>query len=228
MPASKHLSLRKSFTLYIHEAQQHSTDSSQSSCSLGCISVWAPPPLPNIMCMFCNRAVAPSVLIDRVEASESTEVVSWKCSMMQCDRCKQWGRGRHDPDICYLDILWPYHEPRNQPENLDISCMEVFHAMTGDKFRDCKREAGFNLFSAVGESVFSNLKLSLYSMASDQGLNGVSVNFFSSFTVSSFSLILEKIQMWTEWSISVKHRYFLLLCAFPLHVHTCISPPRSA
>lgn len=57
-------------------------------------------------------------------------------------------------------------------------------------------------------------------------LNGVSVYFFSSFTVSSFSLILGKIQMWTEWSISVKHRYFLLLCAFPLHIHTCIpSPP---
>lgn len=90
--------------------------------------------------------------------------------MVQCDRCKQWGRGRHGPDICYLDILWPHQEPRNQPENLDISCMEVFHAMTGDKFWDCKREAGFNLFSAVGESVFSNLKLSLYIMASDESI----------------------------------------------------------
>lgn len=58
--------------------------------------------------------------------------------------------------------------------------------------------------------------------------NGVSVCFLSSFTESSFSLILGKVQKWTEWSISVKYRLYFLLCAFPLHVHTCISPLRSA
>lgn len=117
--------------------------------------------------MFCNCAVTQSVLIESKHPKAQKrfrESTPW-CGVIDVNNEEE-----EDVTSGIQTSCDRIRSPENQPENLDISCMEVFFAMTGDKFWDCKREAGFNLFKAVGESVSSNLKLSLYIMASDESI----------------------------------------------------------